>query len=188
MSSGDPNIGTSDVDVLVPVYNAVSYLDASPSSISAQTFTNLSVFAIEDTGAVAAVAWAGMKSTFDPRPVVSHHRGRELPDLPSLLVAYDRGRGAYFAKYILQRNIRVVYLQRWLREGFTDVYRGSITTLCRELALARNYLVCRGEFGALALSMPLAVGFFVALALKIVLRKVVPAQRSRASVAQRNRN
>lgn len=145
-------------------------------------------FPCEDIDAVAAVAWAGMKSTFDPRPVVFHHHGRKLADLPSLLATYDRGRGAYFAKYILQRDSRVVYLQGWVRERFTDVHRGSLTTLGRELASAHNYLMCRGKFGALALSMPIAFGFFVALALKIALCKVVPAQRSRASVAQHNRD
>ena len=145
-------------------------------------------FPCEDIDAVAAVAWAGMKSTFDPRPVVFHHHGRKLADLPALLAGYDRGRGAYFAKYILQRDSRAAYLQGWICERFTDVHRGSLATLGCELVSVQNYLICRGKFGALVLSMPIAFGFFAALALKITFYKVVPAQRSQASVAQHNRD
>ena len=105
-----------------------------------------------------------------------------------MLTGYDRGRGAYFAKYILQRDSRAAYLQGWICERFTDVHRGSLATLGCELVSVQNYLICRGKFGVLVLSMPIAFRFFVALALKIAFYKVVPAQRSQASVAQHNRD
>ncbi|MFZ1107933.1 MAG: glycosyltransferase [Rhodomicrobium sp.] len=72
-------------------------------------------FPCEDIDLVAAAAWAGFKGKFDPSPLVYHHHGRKACDYDRIMRSYDKGRGAYYAKYILRKGSSGVYLRAWLR-------------------------------------------------------------------------
>jgi len=115
----------------------------------------------EDIDAVAGVAWAGMRSRYDPAPLVYHHHGRKEADLPSLQLSYDLGRGAYFTKYLLRKDSRWTYLIGWLEFAFHDLHRGSVRRLVNELRSARSYLRHRRRFGFLMVLAP--VGWVVVL-------------------------
>ena len=72
-------------------------------------------FACEDIDAVAAVLWEGFTGAYDPRPVVYHHQGRKTKrEEGDLWKTYDKGRGAYYAKYILRSDSRSKYIRRWV--------------------------------------------------------------------------
>jgi GT2 family glycosyltransferase len=71
------------------------------------------LFPCEDVDAVAAASWAGFEVGFDPAPVVYHHHRRKSRDVPNLRATYDRGRGAYFAKYLLRKETRATYARAW---------------------------------------------------------------------------
>lgn len=80
-------------------------------------------FACEDIDAVASASWAGIAGAYDPRPTVYHHHRRKAKhEENELWKAYDKGRGAYYVKYILRRNSRSKYLKSWMR----SVVRGMI--------------------------------------------------------------
>lgn len=72
-------------------------------------------FACEDIDAVAALIWQGIAGAYDPRLVVYHHHGRKTKrEARDLWKTYDKGRGAYFAKYIIRSDSRSKYIRRWL--------------------------------------------------------------------------
>jgi len=72
-------------------------------------------FACEDIDAVAALLWEGFTGAYDPRPIVYHHHGRKTKrEARDLWKTYDKGRGAYYAKYILRSDSRSQYIRRWV--------------------------------------------------------------------------
>jgi GT2 family glycosyltransferase len=73
-------------------------------------------FPCEDIDAAAAALWSGVIGVYDPRPVVYHHHGRRTErEAQELMLSYDVGRGAYYAKYILRRASRLEYAMAWIR-------------------------------------------------------------------------
>jgi GT2 family glycosyltransferase len=83
----------------------------------------------EDVDAAAAALWAGITGAFDPRPTVYHHDRRQTKrEERDLWKGYDKGRGAYYAKYILRSDSRSEYLKQWI----ADIKRKSIGGSCRE--------------------------------------------------------
>jgi len=97
-------------------------------------------FPCEDLDAVAAVLWAGFKGRFDPRPLVLHHHRRRLPDVPRLKAGYDRGRGAYYAKFLLRPECRRAYVAGWLRQVRRNLDGAGLIQLFREFRSAAAYL------------------------------------------------
>ncbi len=71
-------------------------------------------FPAEEIDLLARLSAAGWFGAYDPRPTVSHHHGRKHSDLPALRRGYDRGRGAYYAKSILNPIFTRTYLRVWL--------------------------------------------------------------------------
>lgn len=93
-------------------------------------------FAAEDVELVARLAAAGFRGGFDPRPVVyHHHQRRTAASRQALDVAYDRGRGAYYAKCLLDRRLWSRYLRQWA----AGAWRGSWRRTRREVAGALAY-------------------------------------------------
>jgi len=123
-------------------------------------------FPCEDIDAVAAVLWAGFGGRYDPRPLVHHHHRRRLPDVPRLRAGYDRGRGAYYAKFLLRPDCRRAYAAGWLRETRMNLNGAGLVRLFRELRSAAAYLRSRRKIVPLvALALPaLAVYGTAALA------------------------
>jgi GT2 family glycosyltransferase len=72
--------------------------------------------ACEDTDAIAAAIWMGVTGAYNPAVTVYHHHGRKTSSVArALWRTYDRGLGAYYAKYILRRDSRSVYLKHWIK-------------------------------------------------------------------------
>ena len=68
----------------------------------------------DETELMARISAAGWHGAYDPKPVVYHHHGRKTAnDEWRLMRWYDRGRGAYYAKCILNRGMRNVYVKNW---------------------------------------------------------------------------
>lgn len=98
----------------------------------------------EDTDFVARAVWAGWTARYDPQPVVAHHHGRK----PGAAAdrqrqAYDRGRGAYYAKWALDSRARRAYLREWYYSTRRMVRKKNIGPFRREVAGASQYLVDR---------------------------------------------
>ena len=69
----------------------------------------------EEAELMARMSVAGWSGAYHPQPVVYHHHGRKTArDEWRLMRWYDRGRGAYYAKCILNRRMRSVYIKNWL--------------------------------------------------------------------------
>jgi glycosyltransferase involved in cell wall biosynthesis len=100
-------------------------------------------FPCEDVDVVAAASWAGYSVGFDPGPVVHHHHGRRAADLQALRAAYDRGRGAYFAKYLLRTDSRPTYARAWLKQTIGSRNPRDALRLIRECRAASAYLWSR---------------------------------------------
>jgi glycosyltransferase involved in cell wall biosynthesis len=114
-------------------------------------------FPCEDIDAVTAALWAGFDARFDPRPVVQHDHGRVEADVPSLLRSYDRGRGSFFAKYILRSDTRAVYVVRWLRSAWLRRDWPGIRALRTEMATAAQYALSKKCYGALLVALPIGI-------------------------------
>jgi GT2 family glycosyltransferase len=74
------------------------------------------LFSGDELDLIARISTEGWNGAYDPRPVVYHHHGRRTAkELWHLWRRYERGRGAYYAKGMLNRRMRSVYLKNWLR-------------------------------------------------------------------------
>jgi len=108
-------------------------------------------FPCEDIDAVAAALWQGVTGAYDPRPVVYHHHGRKSKrEKADLWKTYDKGRGAYYAKYILRRDSRSEYITHWLRSVKAGLASGGLRSRLwhgrqsfREIIGGLHYLAIR---------------------------------------------
>ncbi|HSB95824.1 MAG TPA: glycosyltransferase family A protein [Spongiibacteraceae bacterium] len=68
----------------------------------------------EDMDIIARASAAGFFGGYDPQPTVAHHhRRRHKEEIDKLYLGYDVGRGAYYAKMLLVKNMRKIYLRHW---------------------------------------------------------------------------
>jgi GT2 family glycosyltransferase len=71
-------------------------------------------FCNDDVDAVARASAAGYAGAYVPDPIVAHHHGRHAPeDVAALKRIYDHGRGAYYAKSIIDLPTRARYARHW---------------------------------------------------------------------------
>jgi glycosyltransferase involved in cell wall biosynthesis len=95
----------------------------------------------EDADLLARASSAGWLGVYDPRPVVAHHHGRKPgPGIARLMRGYDYGRGAYYAKALLDHTRRRPYLRLWASTVRDRLCQGNVTTPAREVAGALFYL------------------------------------------------
>lgn len=94
------------------------------------------LYPCEDVDILARILAAGWSGLYDPRPVVYHHHRRKMDAVPRLIKQYDRGRGAYYAKCMLNKTIRRQYRSEW----FKKVRSQPIVTTGRELEAMLRYL------------------------------------------------
>jgi PST family polysaccharide transporter len=130
-------------------------------------------FPCEDIDAAAAVLWSGRAVCFDPAPVVRHHHGRRLHEVPALFRRYDRGRGAYYAKYLLRRDSRAAYRRGWWDSATGQGDLDGLVRVTREARGALAYLRHRRAIGALAVALAagsLAYGWIAMLIAWRILR------------------
>jgi glycosyltransferase involved in cell wall biosynthesis len=98
----------------------------------------------EDTDFIARIVWAGWTARYDPAPVVAHHHGRKPGAAADLQrQGYDRGRGAYYAKWVLDRRARRTYLREWYGSARRMLRKKNARTIGREMAGASRYLLDR---------------------------------------------
>ena len=94
-------------------------------------------FVCEDVDIQARLLANGWYGAFDPRPVVYHHHGRKTrADADTLTKVYDHGRGAYYVKCLLNKQIRFTYLKNWLKL----IRRQAFRTTFRELGSGAEFL------------------------------------------------
>lgn len=94
------------------------------------------LYPCEDVDILARILAAGWSGLYDPGPVVYHHHRRKMDAVPRLIKQYDRGRGAYYAKCMLNKTLRRQYRSEW----FKRVRSQSIVTTGRELEAMLRYL------------------------------------------------
>jgi len=138
-------------------------------------------FPCEDMDAIAAVLWAGFEGRYDPRPLVLHHHRRRLPDVPRLMAGYDRGRGAYYAKFLLRSDSRRTFAVGWLKEVRNHLNGVHLRRFFRELCSAAAYLVSRRKIVLLVMLVPAALAAYGAAALAVGARAVLKPKRRRAT-------
>jgi GT2 family glycosyltransferase len=87
-------------------------------------------FVCEDVDACARASFAGWQGGYFPGPIVHHHHRRRRKDLPALRRSYAKGRGAYFAKFLMNRRSAAVYARNWPFElGLAAVHLGPTDPL-----------------------------------------------------------
>jgi GT2 family glycosyltransferase len=97
-------------------------------------------FCNDDVDAVARASAAGFAGSYVPEPVVYHHHGRRDPaDVAALWRSYDRGRGAYYAKCILDLPMRQEFARYW----WHTVGVQKVGATMRELEGALDYTLRR---------------------------------------------
>jgi glycosyltransferase involved in cell wall biosynthesis len=73
-------------------------------------------FNAEEVELLARISNLGWAGAYDPRPLVYHHHGRKKGwDEWRVVRSYERGRGGYYAKCLLNRTMRAIYLTNWWR-------------------------------------------------------------------------
>jgi len=101
-------------------------------------------FPCEDVEFLARASHTGVMGIYHPGSLVLHHHGRKPgKDDLARLKTYDYGRGAYYAKFILNPQTRIMLLKRWYwhaRNEFPGLHYG---TIFRELSGAVHYLLAR---------------------------------------------
>jgi glycosyltransferase involved in cell wall biosynthesis len=91
----------------------------------------------EDVEILARMLAAGWHGAYDPRPLVYHHHGRKTEaEVSELRRGYDRGRGAYYSKCILNPKLHTAYLVNWCRA----MRRQSWGRTARELVAGAEFL------------------------------------------------
>jgi len=95
------------------------------------------IYSGDETELMARLSAAGWKGAYNPRPVVYHHHGRKsASDEWRLMRWYDRGRGAFYAKFMLNRDTRDVYIKNW----FLTRRNHSWKTTALEIAAGLDYV------------------------------------------------
>jgi glycosyltransferase involved in cell wall biosynthesis len=103
------------------------------------------LFVAEESELLARISAAGWTGAYDPKPLVYHHHGRKTAsDEFWLMRSYDRGRGAYYAKCMLNNGMRQVYVRNWLRTRRYHSWRTSALEIVSGLEyVARAFLAGR---------------------------------------------
>jgi hypothetical protein len=86
---------------------------------------------------LARMLGKGWLGAYDPRPLVYHHHGRTEVEVLKLHKGYDRGRGAYYSKCILNPKLQTAYLWNWCRA----MRHQSWGRTARELVAGAEFLV-----------------------------------------------
>jgi glycosyltransferase involved in cell wall biosynthesis len=96
------------------------------------------LFVCEDVDVMARMLARGWPGAYDPRPLVYHHHGRKTRmEAVPVKRQYDKGRGAYYAKCMLNPKLRTVYLRSW----YCAMRYQTKGAILRELAGGAEFLV-----------------------------------------------
>jgi glycosyltransferase involved in cell wall biosynthesis len=99
-------------------------------------------FFCEEVELQARLSAAGWTGAFEPGPLVYHHHRRQsLNEVSTLQRMYDIGRGAYYAKCLLDPRLRTRYARQWLH----TMRFGPTSRVVREISSAANYYWMRAS-------------------------------------------
>jgi glycosyltransferase involved in cell wall biosynthesis len=105
-------------------------------------------FVAEEVELLARISAAGWTGLYEPGPLVYHHHGRKtFWDEWRLRRSYDRGRGAYYAKCMLNKGMRQVYLRNWwlIRKKYS--WKASVLEVAGGLEYIARAFVARRSVG-----------------------------------------
>jgi glycosyltransferase involved in cell wall biosynthesis len=106
------------------------------------------LFIAEEAELLARISAAGWTGTYDPRPLVyHHHRRKTFSDEWHLMRAYDRGRGAYYAKCILNKRMRQNYVRNWLLTRRYHSWKTSALEIVAGLEYVARAFIARRSLG-----------------------------------------
>jgi glycosyltransferase involved in cell wall biosynthesis len=95
----------------------------------------------EDTDFQARASASGATGIYHPGPVLWHDHGRKPGEsYNQLMRVYDYGRGAYFAKFILNAPTRSQFLKNWYWTVRSNIRDREFGTIFREIAGAASYV------------------------------------------------
>lgn len=95
----------------------------------------------EELDIMARASALGFRGAYDPRPTVFHHHRRSKPeDVKRLMAIYDVGRGAYYAKAVMDPRMRRAFLWPVIRKIGGNVCRGDFAVMWREFYGAWKYV------------------------------------------------
>ncbi len=95
-------------------------------------------FPCEDVDILARMSAVGWFGAYDPRPLVYHHHRRKTElEAAQLMQQYDRGRGAYYAKCLMNASLRNIYLKNL----FWKVRSQNLRITYHEFSAAMEYIV-----------------------------------------------
>jgi glycosyltransferase involved in cell wall biosynthesis len=98
----------------------------------------------DDIEFLSRACWAGWSGRYDPRPVVAHHHGRKPGvDVVRLRAGYERGRGAYYLKGVLNPTSRITYLREWYWSVRAHIQVGKYSGIWQHFGGAATYLLRR---------------------------------------------
>jgi glycosyltransferase involved in cell wall biosynthesis len=93
-------------------------------------------FPCEDVDILARISAEGWNGVYSSAPLVYHHHRRTAADAVHLNKGYDRGRGAYYAKCMLDRRLRALYFGPWAHRLLCQPLGATL----RELSAAASFL------------------------------------------------
>ena len=95
----------------------------------------------DDVDILSRASAHGYAGAYDPGPLVFHHHRRSTPeDVRRVSAGYDIGRGAYFAKALMDRRRRRSCLWPAVRKMGGNIWRGEFAVMQREFRGAWKYL------------------------------------------------
>jgi len=98
----------------------------------------------EDVDFQARASASGAAGIYHPGPLVWHHHGRKPGKAyDKLMRGYDYGRGAYYAKFILNPHTRGLFLKNWYWGICSKIRDRESVAILRELAGAFRYVLVR---------------------------------------------
>jgi GT2 family glycosyltransferase len=98
----------------------------------------------EDADFQARASASGATGIYHPGPLVWHHHGRKPGKrYEKLMRGYHYGRGAYYAKFILNPRTRTLFLKNWYWEVRSQIRDGKPAAILREIAGAFGYALTR---------------------------------------------
>jgi len=85
------------------------------------------IYSGDELELMARISAAGWNGAYDPRPTLYHHHGRKTAEDELRLTRwYDRGRGAYYARCMLNKGMRSVYIKNWLFTRQHESWRRTV--------------------------------------------------------------
>jgi GT2 family glycosyltransferase len=99
-------------------------------------------FYCEDIDVCGRASFAGWWGMYSPGPVVAHHHGHKAKDIQTLKRYYAIGRGAYLAKFALDKASSTQYRRVWIHRITHFVSLGPRNCL-QEIYGAALYLLRR---------------------------------------------